>query len=236
MGEDKVGDKKIPFITTSFPSTVALLDIYRAIAPVIKAKRPNTNSSGPKGSGYGLNGTNANAAAVPKADGSTKKPRPGGGDAPLGRTNRRIFYTEAGGKPVPYSPRPMKTKLGTGAVVVVWGFAHGLNLYANWRVRRDFKNAEKQFYGCVMPSITIVEEALIRGELSGFDEKQIMDIANYIYQGTFVNEYEDKKFKAMKMVAVKLMKENDIDVRPETPTEQVIETPPLIESDNTRVD
>jgi RHS repeat-associated protein len=223
-GEDENG----LFITTSFPSTIAELDIYSAIAPIIKAGKPYTNNIGPKGSRYGLDGTNA--PVVPPVDGT--KTRPYGGSSGQGRTDRRNFHQEAGGN-VPYGPRPMRTKLGTGGVIIVWGFAHGLNLYANFRIRYDFKRAEREFEGAVVSSILIVERALIKGELSGFDEKQIMDIANYIYQGRFVNEYEAKTSEPMKMVAVKLMEENGINVRL-PPAEQIIATPPPIEIESTK--
>ena len=81
----------------------------------------------------------------------------------------------------------------------LWAFSEGLSFLNNGLIQRDLNiaNAQYETYGTAIErivsaaSVNLIPPELQTGQILG-------DIANYIFQGEFVNKYDDSTFQKMR--------------------------------------
>jgi hypothetical protein len=99
-----------------------------------------------------------------------------------------------------------------GGLWGIWALTEGLNYIGNQMVRSDLMEAEAQYqaYGALLEAI--MQEGIVSGlipqELQA--GRMLGDIANYIFQGEFVNTYDATLFRELLEVSQQLMIENGI--------------------------
>ena len=110
------------------------------------------------------------------------------------------------------SPAPIGTSKGGKAAGAVWLVNEGLNFIANKMVSNDLTTAENQYNTFADASVNIVNTAVEKGAIpEQFQTGQMLgDLANYVFQGEFVNTYDDDTFNQMVEIAQGLIMDNGI--------------------------
>lgn len=182
------------YLTTSFPTKVGSLNFE---GEHLNRRRATNNSSG----------------SITEVAGG----KPGGGNSKQRRKWRRQLAQqglEQGGK----TTTPVPTGKGGKGAGGIWILSEASNALNNWMVRDDLNTAHTQFETFGLRSAEIVNEAVNSGlvlpAVEGFSIEQIKaDIANYIFQGEFINSYDDASFNSMINTSQQLINENNIPCR-----------------------
>jgi RHS repeat-associated protein len=134
-----------------------------------------------------------------------------GGNSSQRRAQRRALEQQ-GLEPGSKTTAPVPTGRGGKGMGGIWALTEGLNYIGNQMVRSDLMEAEAQYqaYGALLEAI--MQEGIVSGlipqELQA--GRMLGDIANYIFQGEFVNTYDATLFRELLEVSQQLMIENGI--------------------------
>jgi len=124
--------------------------------------------------------------------------RPNGGNSSQ-RTKWKTAMIRQGLQPGSTSISPVPIGGGGKGLGALWAFSEGLSFLNNGLMQRDLNiaNAQYETYGTAIErivsaaSVNLIPPELQTGQILG-------DIANYIFQGEFVNKYDDSTFQKMR--------------------------------------
>jgi hypothetical protein len=137
--------------------------------------------------------------------------RPGGGNASQRRKWRRDM-TARGVQPNSRSTQGVPPGTGARGVGRAWALSEAANFFTNSVVNRDLMIAQEQFqmYGTLIEDILEESQAMsyIPSEFQNY--KTLGDIGNYIFQGEFINNYDNETFEQLRDLSQFLMQNFNI--------------------------
>jgi len=181
------------FITTTFPTTIGDVNFS---GNTVNKRRPGSSE------------TSVVREVKDKFSGNSKNRR---------KQKRQNFNLPKGTKIItPALIPPGSGGKGLGLLFIV---SEGLNAITNQTIKRDLDAALHQYDVLANEAINIVDDAFSNDEfeapeIEGFTTKQIQaDLANFIFQGEFLNNYQGEELERMTKLAKGLIQVNGIPLR-----------------------
>ena len=107
---------------------------------------------------------------------------------------------------------PVPTGKGGKGIASIWLFSESAIFTANKMVDNDLKPAQLQFDTFVGQVENFMNTAISSGTIPlKYQSSQMLgDIANYIFQGEFINTYDNQTFQDIKEISQSLIISNEI--------------------------